>query len=83
MQVDEQSLAATFWPGIANNEWDMWIRSGHRKGISPRQNLGVYQCSCGYRYVLSECLGPVERQNCNNNDNPDVECRNQIGGQNH
>jgi len=83
IQVDQGALSDEFWPGLPDNEWDMWIRSGQRKGISLRNNLGVYQCECGYRYMLSECLGPAEMRRCYNADNPDIACSNQNGGQGH
>ena len=72
-------LEQSFWPGLPDNEWHAWIFAGpHRFNI--QGNLGVAECDCGYRYPISECLGPVETRSCGN---PEGGCNRLNGGTRH
>ena len=40
------------------------------------RELGEYQCPCGFKYFVGECMRPVQTTNCSN-------CDRLIGGTNH
>ena len=81
--LDENTLNATFWPGVPDSWWQSLRYSGLHKHLLPIQgNIVWAQCQCGYRYCFAACGAPASAAACPSPEG-EGQCRLMNGGQNH
>ena len=86
LDLDQQSLRTTFWPGLPDSFWQALRYAGlHKHGLPPNANIAWAQCECGYRYCYGNCGAPTSSGPCPSPNSTEGQgaCTRHNGGRGH
>ena len=86
LDLDQQALGTTFWPGLPDSFWQALRYAGlHKHGLQPNANIAWAQCECGYRYCYGSCGAPTSSGPCPSPNSTECQgaCTRRNGGRDH